>query len=221
MQTTALLTVLVIVLILAAAGPSLLAKSKGGAEPFDAGNGWSRYQASQELSRLENMPPSSLPGYGAQRQNPYTTTQSAEGIRQRNGIMSPEALTRAEQSAWAPSNPNAAAEYDVTQGHYPGHDFAQQSGNQQDGSWSETVRQIAVDPRTAEQHSKWVNEVAPFSQGAFSVDNSDEMVAMSLPRHGITAFRSNAPVQGPNSLFVTEAGPALVAEHYKKFNFNG
>lgn len=144
------------------------------------------------------------------------TSRPPSGASQKSGLhgrdvqarsgsyITPEALAAAEQQAWAPSSSTAAPRYDVLKGRSPGSDLTQQLGNYQEGDWGQQLTDLALDSRTREQHRKWVDEVGPFSQGAFSVDNLDEAVAMAQPRQGITAFRALALPQGPYSMQLTE-----------------
>lgn len=141
-------------------------------------------------------------------------------VATRNGsYISPERVAEAERNAWAPYSATATPHYDVRKGTYAGNDLVQQMGHYQEGDWAQQLSDLALDPRTREQHNQWVDEVGPFSQTAFSVDNLDEAVAMAQPRQGITAFRSLAPAQSSSSLFVTELGPDDHAEHFKPFYF--
>ena len=87
--------------------------------------------------------------------------------------------------------------------------------------WNRDITEYAIDPRTLAQHQAWSAGVAPFSQGSATVDNLDEALAMSAPRTGINAFRSNAPVQGPCTLFVTERDPLLMATQFPGTNNRG
>ena len=149
-------------------------------------------------------------GWGAQRQ-----PDPADAVQSRNGVwMSPGRLAAAEQQAWAPYTGTAAPHYDVKKGTYPGSDLTQQLGNYQEGDWTQQVTDLALDPRTRAQHAQWVNEVGPFSQGAFSVDNLDEAVAMSQHRVGIRAFQALTPPQSNCTLQVTERDADLNAAHF-------
>ena len=160
--------------------------------------------------------PNYTAGYGAQRSaHPHDCP-----VRTRNGhYMHPSKIAGAEQQAWAPYTPDTPGGYDPTHGSYPGTDLTQQLGCHQVGDWGEQLTSLAIDPRTRENHRQWANEVAPFSQGAFTVDNHDEAVVMSQPRVGITAFRALTPAQGPATLHLTEIDPTHHAEHFKKFQF--
>jgi len=159
-------------------------------------------------------------GYGAQRQP--SPMQDETEARTRNGqFLSPKRLNEAEQQAWAPTEASeAAAPYDPAAGTYPGADVTQQLGKYQ-GDWNQQLSSLAIDPRTLAQQKQWADEVGPFSQGAMTVDNLDEAVAMSAgpPRVGIMAFRGNAPVQGPCTQQITELGPKDITENFGNFQF--
>lgn len=159
-------------------------------------------------------------GYGAQRQ-PGPMQAEAEA-RTRNGqFLSPKRLNEAEQQAWAPTEASeGAAPYDPAAGIYPGADVTQQLGKYQ-ADWNQQLSSLAIDPRTLAQQKQWADEVGPFSQGAMTVDNLDEAVAMSAgpPRVGIMAFRGNAPAQGPCTQQITELGPTDVTQNFGNFQF--
>lgn len=141
-------------------------------------------------------------------------------VQSRNGVyMSPERLAHAEQQAWAPYSADAVAHYDVRKGSYPGTDLVQQLGHYGESDWGQQLTDIALDKRTKEQHRQWVNEVGPFSQGAFSVDNLDEAVAMSSHRQGIRAFQALTPAQSSCTLQVTELDADAHAKHFKPAYF--
>lgn len=141
-------------------------------------------------------------------------------VQDRNGVyMAPERLAAAEQQAWAPYSSTAAPAYDVKKGAYPGTDLTQQLGNYQEGDWAAQLTELALDKRTKEQHRQWVDEVGPFSQGAFSVDNLDEAVAMAQPRQGIRAFQALTPAQSKCTLQVTELDADAHAAHFKPAYF--
>lgn len=155
-------------------------------------------------------------GWGSSRQ-----ALSMDPPATRNGsYMSPERLAEAEQSAWAPYSASATPHYDVMKGRYPGSDLTQQLGQYQEGDWAQQISDLALDPRTREQHRKWVDEVGPYSQTAFSVDNLDEAVAMAQPRVGITAFRALTPAQSSCTLQLTELDAEQHAQQFKPFSWN-
>lgn len=155
-------------------------------------------------------------GYGANKgKHPHDCPP-----RTRNGSYLPPAkIAAAEQQAWAPYTPDASCAFDPKKGSYAGSDLTQQLGQNQTCDWNEQLNTLAVDARTRENHRKWANEVGPHSQGAFTVDNLDEAVAMGTKRHGITAFRAHTPAQTSNTLFVTENDAELHAEHFSKMYF--
>jgi hypothetical protein len=143
-------------------------------------------------------------GYGSQR----TLHPLDHELRTRNGHYLPEGkLACAERQAWAPHNEGTNVEFDPHKGSYAGHDLTQQLGQYQQGDWCEQLSNMAIDPRTQENHRKWAHEVAPHSQGAMVVDNMDEAVVMSQARQGIRdSFAFHTPAQSSRTHQITEVG---------------
>lgn len=149
-------------------------------------------------------------GYGSQR----TLNPLDHDLRTRNGHYLPEGkLACAERQAWAPHNEGTNVEFDPHKGAYAGNDLTQQLGQYQQGDWCEQLSNLAIDPRTQENHRKWAHEVAPHSQGAMTVDNLDEAVVMSQARQGIRAFEFPTPAQSSRTHQITEVGAKENAEH--------
>lgn len=230
--------ILVIVVYLAAkAAQKGSSKSAGGRESMDAGSAWdgrrttSLTQALADQRAWQNQHIASRvgvrndsAGYSAWRQpngsagraglqwrqNPIDR-ELAE-VRSRNGnYLPPSVLSRAESQAWGVGPTDG---FDPQRGHSVG--ALTEAG---DGDWSNELSSLVLDPRTKQNHMQWVREVAPFSQGAMTVDNLDEAVVMSMPRQGITSFRFAGPAQGPCTQQITENDAALHAEHLKKLYF--
>lgn len=165
-------------------------------------------------------------GYGAQRQpHPYdvavhdartSTFNAREHGRAPASVMTPQRLAAAELTAWGDDSDKPGSGYER---------FTPQLGApapaKHERNWNELVTDLAIDPRTREQHKQWVNEVGPFSQGSFSVDNLDEAVAVNAAHgQGIYAFRRNAVAQGPCTLQITEADAKLYDKEFAPVSFN-
>jgi hypothetical protein len=156
-------------------------------------------------------------GWGAQR----PVHPMDRPVQSRNGVfMDPTRLAAAEQQAWAPySSTSGPPAFDMKKGSYSGSDLTQQLGGVDEGDWSAQIADLAIDKRTKEQHRQWVDEVGPFSQGAFSVDNLDEAVAMSQHRVGMRAFQALTPAQSKCTLQVTELDADAHAAQFKPATF--
>lgn len=180
----------------------------------NVGQDWRRDQNQRLDARTGH--PNLKAGYGA-NQAPHPQDLA---FRDRNGhYLPPSRIAEAEQNAWAPYSPYSTPTYDVKKGHSPGSDLTQQLGHYGESDWNQHISDYGVDARTLASHQQWAAEVGPHSRGAMTVDNMDEAVAMSMPRTGITAFRSLAVPQGPNALYITELDGEDQAEHFKKFYF--
>lgn len=165
-------------------------------------------------------------GYGAQRQpHPYDvavhdarlkTFNARDHGRAAASVMTPQRLAAAELTAWGDDSEQPGSGYER---------FTPQIGGpappKREENWNELVTNLAIDPRTREQHKQWVNEVGPYSQGSFSPDNLDEAVAVNAAHgQGIYAFRRNAVAQGPCTLQITEADAKLYDKEFAPVSFN-
>lgn len=85
------------------------------------------------------------------------------------------------------------------------------------GDYGSYVKSLVADERLQENHSKWVNEMLPWSGTARNVDNIDEAMANSISFIGLR--RPQAIVQSSDALFQTELDASDLINN-KPFRFN-
>ena len=84
--------------------------------------------------------------------------------------------------------------------------------------YDETLKHIALQPSVFRDHKKWADKTVPFSQTAMVLDDMDESVFVNTKNgHGLHTFRSTAPPQKMNRLYITEADPELHRKEGTRF----
>jgi hypothetical protein len=146
-------------------------------------------------------------------QQPY----GLDRFHQTGRYLTPEDITNAEQQDWydytAESNTgnfNAELAADSNGGDTMQYHTAEPAIN-----YGDFITDMIIDPRTKENHNKWVEEMKPFSGGPMMVDNMDEAIEASIDFRGLR--RPQAVVQN-NPLFITEIDTRLLASNCP-FNF--
>lgn len=220
----AIIAALVLVLIICVVGYMLKKKKDGKTDGFtrspslggDDGSITSQL-ADQRAAQVQHLAGRANvrhqpPGHGAHKpHNPIDERLMNAGRNTRNGLyLRPDKVENAEQNALTTAIDDdtlAAGTFDVSR--KTGYD----SSVVDRSSWGDQLSH-RIDPRTLENHRKWVRQIAPHSQTSMSVDNLDEAVLMANHRVGIRAFRQQLVPQGACTLFVTEQGPADHAAHF-------
>lgn len=130
-------------------------------------------------------------------------------------------IAEAEREAWEP----LAGGYSAADGHFLPPASSDMSGGISSGfvsgdthrdncgnEYSSFITDAMVDPRMADNHRKWVEELGPWSGGVHSVDNLDEALEQSASFVGLRRPHA-VPVDNPTQ--VTELGPENFGHHHK------
>ena len=134
---------------------------------------------------------------------------------------SPEKIAEAEREMWLAATESAnTGGFDTFAGQNTASDTTQYHEAGPGIAYNEYITDLVLDDRTKENHTKWANEMKPWSATTMKVDNMDEALAMSTHRVGIGAFALNAPVQY-NPTQLTEIDGNLNQEHTTPFRFSG
>jgi hypothetical protein len=138
----------------------------------------------------------------------------------------PEMIAAAERDAWF--TPDTPEEGGASEGFDPGDtgmmatsattaDPSRSSDPKPSMDYGGYIADLIVDPRTRDNHAKWVEEMGPWSGGPMIVDNMDE--AMEATTHFV-GLRRPQPVAQYNPLQLTERDTMTFISN-NKFNFRG
>jgi len=121
-------------------------------------------------------------------------------------------IASAEQEMWMAGRFDGSIQMDDSLGSSASSNTATPSGD-----YNSYLEHLVADNRLRDNHSKWVNEMSPWSGTAQSVDNIDEAVSNSLSWQGLR--RPQSIVQDSNALFKTEIDASDLINNLK-FRFN-
>lgn len=145
--------------------------------------------------------------------------QGFTGPYDRSGsAINPEAMSEAERSAWtATTEASGCSRFDAEVAHDATGDAMQYHSTEPPIDYNAYVSDLVLDPRTRDNHAKWVAEMLPFSGTAMMVDNMDE--AMEASTNFVGLRRPQAVLQyNPQQLTERDTG---TFSGNKKFIFNG
>lgn len=134
-----------------------------------------------------------------------------------SALLTPEALTRAEQESWAlAAEQDQAAPHDIEKMTDMGDDTMQAHATAPALNYDDMITDLVVDPRTKLNHMMWVDEMQGWSgTTTMKVDNFEPQlylnwVGLRLPQAGVGQY---------NPLQLTEVDDTMLAVN-KDFRFN-
>ncbi len=197
---------------------------------------------SAEMSSAPPDPTSGLPVYRGGKYNPYTVLNNQldelrgsapPGFnqppfwRQPHGLdryhrtgasIRPEELAQAEREAWYNAvSADRTGSFNTELAHDPQSDAMQYHTAQPALDYDSFITDLVVDPRTRENHRRWVEEMQPWSGTAMMVDDMEEAMEASTDFIGLR--RPQSVVQY-NPLQLTERDASTFV-HNPRFNFRG
>ena len=130
----------------------------------------------------------------------------------------PEDVAEAEREQWfAANDENNTGGYNTELAQDAQADAMQYHTAQPAIDYSGHITDLVIDPRTRENHQRWVEEMRPWSGTAMIVDDMDE--ALEASAH-FTGLRRPQSVVQHNPLQLTERDSSTFASN-PKFNFRG
>jgi hypothetical protein len=218
----ALLVVLIIVVAFQGNGP-LMMKGRGGkCDGFTAGAVHQQYTPGPHNPyTVLNKQLDAVRGQRNDGYNQAPLWQQPHGLDRyhRSGAhLRPEQIAEAEREQWFSDTGMGHSE-----GFNPEHaqdtqtDTMRYHSTQPGIDYSGYITDLVVDPRTRDNHRRWVEEMKPWSGTAMMVDNMDE--AMEAGTHFTGLRRPQAVVQH-NPLQLTERDTGTFSSN-SKFNFKG
>lgn len=148
----------------------------------------------------------------------YLDTMAGADYHASGAHLMPQDVEKAMRESWfaAPFSDATTHNYDVDLGYSAGEDAMQYHQPEPGIDYDRYVTDLVVGPRMRENHSRWVQEMKPWSQGVLKVDTLE--VENYLP---FTGLRRPQPVAQYNPLQLTEVDTYDLARGANEFRFQG
>jgi hypothetical protein len=219
-----LVALLVFLVIIVAYQGSGWMKGRGNCDGFSAGGDATHQQypgGAHNPYTVLNKQLDSIRGHRHDAYNQPPVWRQPHGLDRyhRSGPhLKPEQIAEAEREQWyAATEANRSGSFNTELTQDAQTDTMQYHSAQPAIDYSGYITDLVVDPRTKDNHSRWVEEMKPWSGTAMMVDDLDE--ALEATTHFIGLRRPQAIVQY-NPLQLTERDSYTFASN-PKFNFKG
>jgi len=139
--------------------------------------------------------------------------------KQHNSTLTHEQVSEAERGQWlAATEKNSTGAFNTELAQDTQTDTMQYHSAQPSMDYGGYITDLIADPRTRENHSRFADEMKPFSGGALKVDDLDEALEAGTHFHGLR--RPQAIVQKKTAHQLTEVDASILSSN-AKFNFKG
>lgn len=152
---------------------------------------------------------------------PLNSVAAIDRYHRYGANLKPEDISKAERTAWFMSGELGHTSFDNEQVFDPAAAIttwhATKEGMNGGMDYGSYITDLISDPRTRENHGRWVDEMKPWSGTSQKVDTLDEAMEATLNFQGL---RRPQPVAQYNPMMLTEVDADILAVN-KKFNFQG